>query len=234
MLNQIYTQYIINFEKNDDIMDSLALFQEKLQPFFDRKAYTIIGIPDNIPVPPDAARIIAISSNGHSSMEVSLSQIRLNTKLDSAYEGDLNKCQEYMEGRIKAINEIAEDVLNHRIFFNGVISQFIDPDISNPTDYIMNHQYKKDIKRDNLFDVLTKFTYVYSDQYYINSTISNIRKDKTRESFGIQLDVNNRYFSNFNEDHRYVDQTLIDGTLALYSEIVQNHLTELIEGKLSI
>lgn len=33
MLNQIYTQYIINFEKNDDIMDSLALFQEKLQPF---------------------------------------------------------------------------------------------------------------------------------------------------------------------------------------------------------
>lgn len=52
MLNQIYTQYIINFEKNDDIMDSLALFQEKLQPFFDRKAYTIIGIPDNIPVPP--------------------------------------------------------------------------------------------------------------------------------------------------------------------------------------
>lgn len=234
MLEQVYTQYIINFERNDDILDKLALFQDKLAIFFEKKAYTTVGIPDSIPVPPEVARIIAVSSNGHSSLEVSLSQIRLNTKFDSMYAHDLHKCQDYMEDRIRAINEIAEEVSDQRIFFNGIITQFIDAEIHHPTEYILDHQYKDDIERNHLFDVLTKLTYVNSDQYYINSTINNVRKDKIKENFGIQLDVNNRFFSNFNPDRKYVNRELIDGTWTLYQEIIQHHLNELIEGKLSL
>ena len=37
MLEQVYTQYIITFEKNDDIMDGLALCQDRLQAFFEKK-----------------------------------------------------------------------------------------------------------------------------------------------------------------------------------------------------
>lgn len=234
MLEQVYTQYIITFEKNDDILDRLALFQDRLQAFFEKKAYTTVGIPDSIPVPPEMARIIAISSNGHSSLEVSLSQIRLNTKFDSMYAHDLHKCQAYMEDRIKVINEIAEDVSDHKIFFNGIITQLIDAEIAHPTEYILDHQYKENIERKHLFDVLTKLTYIHANQYYINSTISNVRKDRMKENLGIQLDVNNRFFSNFDQNRKYADRELIDGTWSVYMEIIQHHLNELIEGKLSL
>ncbi len=234
MLEQVYMQYIINFEKYDDIVDHLVLFQDKLQPFFEKKAYTIVGIPDGIPVPPEMARIIAVSSNGHSSLEVSLSQIRLSTKFDSAYAGNRDKCLEYIEKRINIINKIAETVLDHKIFFNGIVSQFIDSDIQQPKEYILDHQYQNSINRNKLFDIFTKLTYIDSDRYYINLSFNNLRKDKIKENFGVQLDVNNRYFSNFNRDHKYADKELIDGTLELYTKIVQNPLENLIEGKLSI
>lgn len=234
MLKQIYSQYVINFEKNDDLIDYIDIFKEKLAPFFDKKAYTVVGLPDSVQVPPELPRIIAVSSNGHSSLEVNLMQISLNIKFDDQYWNDFDKCFQYIEKRISILDEIAMEIASNKIFFNGIVTQFIDEQITEPTSYILKHVYRDHVPKKHVFDVLSKLTYVKDKLYYINATINNARKDLQHESLGIQLDINSRYFANYSKDNKYADYSIIQGTRELYREVVMRHLAEIEKGELAI
>ena len=234
MLKQVYSQYVINFEKKDDLVDYISLFKSELEPFFNKNAYTIIGLPDSVQVPPELLRIQAISSNGHASLEVSLMQIRLNIRFDENYWNDFPKCYQYMKQRIIVLDSLAKKLTNGKIFFNGIVTHFIDDDIENPTSHILNHLYRPGVNQNKVFDVLSKLTYVKDDLYYINAMVNNERKDARHASLGIQLDINSRYFSNYNTDNKYANDSIIRGTIELYNEVVTDHLEEIEKGELSL
>ena len=234
MLKQVYSQYVIRFEKKDDLTDDINIFKEKLADFFDKKAYTVVGLPDSVQVSPEIPRIIAVSSNGHASLEVNLMQICLNIKFDDQYWDNFDKCYRYMEKRIHSLNDIAMEISNNKIFFNGIVTQFVDEEIIEPTKYILKHIYHDHVSNKHVFDVLSKLTYVKDELYYTNATINNARKDLDHENLGVQLDINSRYFANYSKDKKYADRSIIQGTTELYYKVVKQHLTEIEKGELTI
>lgn len=234
MLQQVYSQYVINFEENADLIDSIDVFQERLAPFFDKKAYSVIGWPDSVPIPSDLPRIIAVSSNGHSSLEVNLRQICLNIKFDDQYWNDFEKCYQYIEKRISILNEIVMEIANGKIFFNGIVTRFVDEQITEPTAYILQHMYREHVLKERIFDVLSKLTYVKDEVYYINATVNNARKNLHQECLGVQLDINSRYWANYGKENKYADCSIIQGTMKLYHEVVMQHLAEIKKGELAI
>lgn len=234
MLQQVYSQYVINFEENADLIDYINVFKEKLAPFFNKKAYTVVGLPDSVPVPSELPRIIAVSSNGHSSLEVNLRQICLNIKFDDQYWNDFDKCYQYMKKRISILDEVAMEIANDKIFFNGIVTQFVDEQIAEPTAYILQHMYREHVSKNHIFDVLSKLTYVKDEVYYINTTINNARKDLQQECLGVQLDINSRYWANYSKESKYANRSIIQGTMKLYHEVVMQHLAEIEKGELAI
>ena len=234
MLQQVYSQYVINFEENADLIDSIEVFKERLAPFFDKKAYSVISWPDSVPISSDLPRIIAVSSNGHSSLEVNLRQICLTIKFDDQYWDDFDKCYQYIKKRISILDEIVMEIANGKIFFNGIVTQFVDEQIAEPTAYILQHMYREHVLKKHIFDVMSKLTYVKDEVYYINATVNNARKNLHQECLGIQLDINSRYWANYGKESKYANHSIIQGTMKLYHEVVMQHLAEIKKGELAI
>lgn len=233
MLKQVFSQYIITFEQQNAIKDKLPVIKEKLHAFFEENAYTVIGLPDSIQIPPEAPRIFALSSERHSHLEISLTQIKLVTKFDEKYAQDFAECFDYLEKRIQALNSVTREITDDEIIFNGIVTQFVDDEQKQAKEYILKKLYKPQINAKKIFDVMSKLTYKKDDIYYINASMNNIRQDEKNEIFGLELDINSRYFSNY-KNYKYADEKIIDGTVQLYQDIVTNHLSEIIAGEFSI
>lgn len=139
-----------------------------------------------------------------------------------------------MKKRISVLDEVAMEIANDKIFFNGIVTQFVDEQIAEPTAYILQHMYREHVSKNHIFDVLSKLTYVKDEVYYINTTINNARKDLQQECLGVQLDINSRYWANYSKESKYANRSIIQGTMKLYHEVVMQHLAEIEKGELAI
>lgn len=235
MKKQIYSQYVIVFEQKNDILDQISFIKEKMRDFFPTDAYFTFGVPSTFPIPPEMPRITVSSQNNHSSLQISLNQIQLITKFDENFQTDFFQCYEYLKDRIMVVNEIARTISEGRMFFNGIVSQFVDDTISDVKKEIISCLYKKGLSEEAVFDILSKLTYIKDNTYYVNVTINNIRENNlAEEALGVQLDINSRYNFNYNKEKKYIDEQALNNLQDLYENIVMNHLTEIIEGKFDI
>lgn len=234
MKKQIYSQYVIAFEQKNDILDELNSIKEKMKDFFPTDSYLTFGIPSNLPVSPELPRIAVSSKNNHSNLQISLNQIQLTTKFDENFQTDFSQCYEYLKDRIIAVNEITKIISEGRMFFNGIVSQFVDNEISDVKKDIISCLYKKELSNEPIFDILSKLTYIEDETYYVNVTVNNIRDNNLIEALGVQLDINSRYNFNYNKEKKYIDEQVLNKLQDLYENIVMNHLPEIIEGKFDI
>jgi hypothetical protein len=234
MKKQIYSQYVIAFEQKNDILDQLNSIKEKMKDFFPTDSYLTFGIPSNFPVSPEMPRISVSSKNNHSNLQISLNQIQLTTKFDENFQTDFSQCYEYLKDRIIAVNEITKIISEGRMFFNGIVSQFVDNEISDVKKDIISCLYKKELSNEPIFDILSKLTYIEDKTYYVNVTVNNIRDNNLIEALGVQLDINSRYNFNYNKEKKYIDEQVLNKLQDLYENIVMNHLTEIIKGKFDI
>lgn len=234
MKKQIYSQYVIAFEQKNDILDQINLIKEKMENFFPADAYLTFGVPSTFPVPPEMPRITVSSKNNHSNLQISLNQIQLTTKFDENFQTDFSQCYEYLKDRIMVVNEITKIISEGRMFFNGIVSQFVDDKISDVKKEIISCLYKKGLSNEDIFDILSKLTYIKDKTYYVNVTVNNIRENNLIEALGVQLDINSRYNFNYNKEKKYIDDQVLNNLQDLYKNIVMNHLKEIIEGKFDI
>ena len=234
MKKQIYSQYVIAFEQKNDILDQLNSIKEKMKDFFPPDAYLTFGVPSNFPVPPEMPRIAVSSKNNHSNLQISLNQIQLTTKFDENFQTDFSKCYEYLKNRIIVVNEITKTISEGRMFFNGIVSQFVDDKVSDVKKDIISCLYKNELLDENIFDILSKLTYIKDSTYYVNVTVNNIRDNNLIEALGVQLDINSRYNFNYNKEKKYIDEQVLNKLQDLYENIVINHFTEIIKGKFDI
>lgn len=132
------------------------------------------------------------------------------------------------------VNEITKTISEGRMFFNGIVSQFVDDKVSDVKKDIISCLYKKELLDEDIFDILSKLTYIKDGTYYVNVTVNNIRDNNLIEALGVQLDINSRYNFNYNKEKKYIDEQVLNNLQDLYENIVMNHLKEIIEGKFDI
>ena len=88
------------------------------------------------------------------------------------------------------------------MFFNGIVSQFVDDKVSDVKKDIISCLYKKELLDEDIFDILSKLTYIKDGTYYVNVTVNNIRDNNLIEALGVQLDINSRYNFNYNKEKK--------------------------------
>ena len=53
------------------------------------------------------------------------------------------------------------------MFFNGIVSQFVDDKVSDVKKDIISCLYKKELLDEDIFDILSKLTYIKDGTYYV-------------------------------------------------------------------
>ena len=228
MFKQLNTQYVINFEPNSKVKDYLEQIQSELSQYFQKDAFTVIGISNNANVPPEVPRILATSPQGHSSIQVSACAINLQTTFDGSFSGDFSACRKYIVERICAINKIAKLISGDKVLFCGIISVFNDADVNNAAKFIRNQFFVE--KDRDIFDIIARFTFVKDNKYYKNIAISNARKSLQEEALSVSVDVNNRYMFNYDKG-KYTTDEDFRKLLEIYDDFVNKKLELVKEGK---
>lgn len=231
MLKQMNAQYIVSFEPQGAIKDKQQLIQEMLSSYFPPASYSVIGLPVNATVPPEIPRMLAVSPFGHTTLQISEADLRMQTNFDAQFNEDHVKCWEYFKERVEAINEVAKRVSENRLFFAGIIAQFFDEDVEKPSAFVRDKYFTSALDP-NVFDISARATYVREEQYYLNIIIDNLRDDKdpNKEALGVRVDINSRYAVQPGT-LRYMGDELLAGVQTLYINYVEKELTNVIEKR---
>lgn len=177
-------------------------------------AITLVPVPDDAPevIP----RIQAASKNGHSNIEISLTNSQVTVNFDEHFNKDWTRCINYIRERSAVITAALKPYLNEGTLFSGLILEAMIEDIS-PIELIKQNflNYKADRQP---HDLEYKLTYVLHNSYFVNLTFKNVRlyegvipvgtgminfselKEK-QNVLGITIDVNDRF--EFNRDNSY-------------------------------
>lgn len=228
MFKQLNTQYVINFEPNSKVKDYLEQIQSELSQYFQKDAFTVIGISNNANVPPEVPRILATSPKGHSLVQISACAINLQTTFDDTFSGDFSTCRKYIVERICTINKIAKLISGNKVLFCGIISVFNDADVKNAARFIRNRFFVE--KDSDIFDIIARFTFVEDNKYYKNIAVSNARKSLQEEALSVSVDVNNRYMFNYDKGQYTTDEDF-EKLLKIYDNFVNEKLELVEEGK---
>ena len=231
MLKQMNAQYIVSFEPKGAIKDKQQLIQEMLSSYFPPASYSVIGLPVNATVPPEIPRMLAVSPFGHSTLQISESELRMQTNFDAQFNEDHVKCWEYFKERVDQLNELARCISGHRLLFAGIVAQFFDEDVENPSAFVRDKYFTNALEPD-VFDISARVTYVREERYYLNLIIDNLRDDEdpNKEALGVKVDINSRYAVK-PRTLRYMDDELLAGVQTLYMSFVKKELTKVIEKR---
>ena len=85
--------------------------EDQLKDYFHQ--VTLIPVPDD--APEEIPRISTTSHNGHSQLNISLSNTQLFTNYDEAFEGKWENCLEYVENRVNTLYSILGKYTNEGI-----------------------------------------------------------------------------------------------------------------------
>ena len=215
-------QFNIFYSEIKDMRGKSNFIEKHFEIYFP-EPFNILPVPDNAPA--EIPRMIGVSTNQHSTLQISANTTQLHVNIDGDYCKDMKKCFEYMRDRMEAIKEIIKK-LNVNILFAGLIIQ-IRNDKAKPVDFINDKFFKLNTK-EKLFDIAGKATFIKEEKYYINLAMMNLRDMHKNEYLGINLDINDRYRHNFNISE-YSDNDVISKILEFHIDILENKIDKFIE-----
>lgn len=244
--NRIFVDSSFNifFPRNINIRQKVFVFEEKLKDKY-RIPAQMLPIPDNIEA--EMPRFTFISNKAHSLINISQINASIMVKFTNDYQKNYEKCEEYLEERIRIICGITREILDNDIKYCGLLTKIhylLDKDKEKELlKYLCEKFISKGNYNDNIRDINLKYTNIENDKYFINFNISNIRNyssDKAisgpisfselkLENIGIQiiLDVNDRYA--FNKDCKYRStEKEINKIFKLTKDIINTKLDSII------
>lgn len=223
---------IKNFRKNY-INSEEKLIGPFLQP-------TLLPVPDN--ADHDIPRVVATTRGGHSTLNMGLSVASFVTTYDNEYTDDWSKCQEYIENHTAGIDEFLCELTDRRTFV-GLITN-LELDGNNEGTQRLKQILFDNNKFTDAYDISCKLTYLIENRYFVNATISNLRRysgkmtpqadrivitDDAGNDISVMLDINDRYISTHEESY-VSDKEAIDRIFELTSDFINNKLICLIES----
>jgi hypothetical protein len=105
---------VIAFEQNLAIRRRVFEFEDSLESVF-KKPFQVIPVPDNYNS--RFPRFQAESHNGHSTLEVSQQELRIETNYDAKYATDLPSIGQYVTDRVAPI----KDLRSEKVMYAGLV-----------------------------------------------------------------------------------------------------------------
>ena len=234
------TSVSLTYKKIDSIKKIYYTNEHILKEFFNEA--TVLPIPDDAPV--EIPRIIAKTLHEHAQLSISPTVSTFEVKYDSGFENNWADCESYLKTRMARVIDFLNLLTNNHYEYIGIVSSLLYDDIeqSGKEKIINTLLNTENIKK--IHDINVKFTFVESDNIFVNIMLQNARmfkqgikldeagtlneNNQLSEPIGIILDINDRY--GFNNNASYQSNCkVLDNLFACMNNIVNNKLTLLIE-----
>ncbi|MBP2242630.1 hypothetical protein J2Z40_003207 [Cytobacillus eiseniae] len=205
------TRYNIVYPRISNLRRKAFEIEDQLKDFFHQ--VTLIPVPDD--APEDIPRISTTSHNGHSQLNISLSNTQLLTNYDDAFEGNWERCLDYVENRVDILYSTLGNYIKDGYLFSGLTTEIVFDSIldEDPIDLMRNKfiNLKTDLSP---HEIEQKITFVIEDDYYVNITFKNLRiyeglnyqgpgmlKNEKDHYLVCILDVNDRHGFNYKDGY---------------------------------
>jgi len=231
--------FTLYFPQNQNIRESIF----KLEKYFDefQKPFTLVPLPQDAPV--EIPRIIAATIHGHSQLIFNANSVQLKTIFDNDYPQNVDKCLNYIGGKIDKIKRalsIVNDDNNTIIYYSG-LSMDIEYDqcdeIENPVNFILKHHFKDQIS-EPVSEVNMRVALVLRSRYYVNIMLQNLRKymgqpdergsfaglNEINEKLNVTLDINDKYAFDHLKNYVSSDND-IHNVLQITDDFVKKYIT---------
>ena len=213
--------FSLYFPSNVNIREEFFKIEKHFTDF--QKPFTLVSLPPNAPA--DIPRVIAITDGGHSRLLIAGNCIQVQINYDSNYNGDVEKCIEYLSQKCSRIVDSVPIVNdgNANFYYSGVTMEIYFDEIDDPISYIkekfLNYETSMPVA-ETQFKIAT----VYDNTFYINIVFQNdsvfkgipdekgsfAGLEKIKNRLKVSIDINDRYaFNNtqgYKSDYGKVDR----------------------------
>ncbi|MFD2614460.1 hypothetical protein [Paenibacillus gansuensis] len=221
--------------------------EDQLSPHF--SSINVLPIPDEAPevIP----RLTTTSHNGHSILEISMTNAQITTEYDTAFMHDPSKCLDYIYKRVFQVTQVLESYMVDKSFFSGLKLQVYFDEFDGKAIELIKEKFLNYKSNKDPHDIEYKITYALNNTHYANFTFSNARVyegviptgistpimselEETSHMLSLSLDVNNRYAFNHIKEYRS-DSRQVEEIFSITRDIIENKVQKIImEGVIEL
>lgn len=202
--------YNIVFPRIDNLRRKAFEIEDHLNEYF--TAANIIPVPDIAPA--EIPRISSTSHNGHSNLNISLTNAQIVTRFDNDFSINSELSLKYVEDRVYKLTDLLKEYT--RFYFSGLTTEihFLSTD---PISTIIKN-FTTQNADNNFYDVNCKFTSLIADKYYVNISVGNERlyegfanheeeivrlanMNLVEHLIKVTIDINDRHAFNSNKEY---------------------------------
>ncbi|MEW4371758.1 hypothetical protein [Paenibacillus kandeliae] len=227
------------FPKVNNIRKRAFDIEERLQDYYNQ--ISLNSLPDEAPdlIP----RIQAHSKNGHSSIEISLTNAQVMVNYDEQFQNNSIECLNYLQERSYLLKSAINPHIEVGTLFSGISVEAMIEGV--PALDIIKNRFMNYKSNADPYDLECKITYILEDKYYLNLVFKNIRfyegiipegtqflnfaeLNERANVLGISVDINDRHA--FNHDLSYRSTKFSeDYMFGLVHDLFANKLEKMIE-----
>ncbi len=227
------------FPKVNNLRKRAFDIEERLQDYYNQ--ISLNSIPDEAPdlIP----RIQTNSKNGHSSIEISLTNAQVAVNYDEQFQNNSVNCLNYLQERSALLKTAINPHIEVGTLFSGVSVEAMIEDV--PALDIIKNRFMNYKSKADPYDLECKITYILEQRYYLNLVFKNIRfyegviqegtqfvnfaeLNERANVLGISVDINDRYAFNHDNSYRSTEDSEND-MFKLAQDLFTNKLEKMIE-----
>ena len=203
-------------------------FEDCLQDKYGELAINQFGIP--VEAPSEIPRILIVSQKFNFQLQISKNMLQVNVPFNLNVDG--NPVQ-YLQSTVDGMKTllILFKEFKAEILYVGVMANYVS-NIDNGVNHILSKCYNTDNlqDKDNIYDIMSRITYVEDDIYYKNMTIGNIRETISQDNLvGISYDVNDRYRYNSTKQISASRDDTLDKILSIHKRFIDDDYGRLLK-----
>lgn len=234
------TSISIKYQKIDNLKKNYFLNEDILKEHFNEA--TVLPIPDDAPL--EIPRIIIKSLNEHSQLNISPIATTLQINYKEGFEKDWKKCEQYIQQKMKIVFSFLNIMTNNEYEYIGVITEVLLDEYMKDGAQILAHNLLKNSVDSSIYDLNIRYTFVESDNIFVNIMLQNARlfkngidgeiagslsmDNQVSESIGVVIDINDRYGYNTCHDYK-TDSSKLDFIIAEMTVVMNSKLRGLLE-----
>jgi len=242
------TKYIIHYPKIINLRRKAIEIEECLKDFFPLGA-NILPIPEEAPA--ELPRLNFVSRYGHSMLNVSLVNTQLLTNYDDKYNKDWSQCLDYLEKRIKSLNDLIRERLESEFLFSGLTTEVLFDEFSGDDPVKMfKDKFIKCESSQTPFELGFRATFEKEKCYFVNLNFANVRIYENLNAqtvppslfeaiekhhwLGAMVDVNDKFGFNYSKNYNSGYEKTHE-ILKITNEFISGKLLKIIkEGRFDI
>lgn len=226
---------VFSFPRKLKVRQLIINAEDNLKPLF--------AIPMQYPAIPEDApaeiiRVFGNSLNGHSVLQISQTELKLQTRYDNGFELDWSKCAQYIRDKLVGLHPLTLDLSDGNVLSFGLIVGLHFPSSVGSTNETIRTKILSNNSLPQKIDELSvKVTQPIMDRFFLNISVSTVKEYKaslaqgrsdiiyfdkvpSSEAILFTIDVNDKLTGNHSETY-ISDQNAIEEVFKIMKETIE-------------